>query len=51
MKTRVLLPLCAMFALLLVACAKPEEVTTNRSESPSTANSASTPATVTHERR
>lgn len=45
MKTRVLLTMCAAVAFLLVACAKPE-VTTNRSDSPSTATSTSTPATV-----
>jgi len=46
MKLRILLPLCAVCALLLVACSKTTEVTTNRSESPSTA-SAPAPAAST----
>jgi hypothetical protein len=41
MKMRIFLPLCAICALLLVACSK-SEVTTNRSESP--VASAPTPA-------
>ena len=45
MKLRILLPLCAVCALLLVACSK-TEVTTNRSETPSTA-SAPAPAAST----
>ena len=45
MKLRILLPLCAVCALVLVACAKPE-ATTNRSEPPS-APSAPAPAAST----
>jgi len=45
MKLRILLPLCAVCALLLVACTK-TEVTTNRSEAPS-APSAPAPAAST----
>ena len=45
MKLRILLPLCAVCALLLAACTK-TEVTTNRSEAPS-ASSAPAPAAST----
>lgn len=45
MKLRILLPLCAVCALLLVACSQPE-VSTNRTESP-TSSTAPAPAATT----
>ncbi len=46
MKLRILLPLCAVCALLLVACSR-SEVTTNReAAAPSTATSSPAPATA-----
>ena len=44
MTKRMVLPLCAVFAFLLVACAKTETTTNNAA--PSTATSTSTPAVL-----
>jgi hypothetical protein len=45
MQKKILLPLCVMFAFLLLSCAKPEG-STNRSDSATTPANTTTPATV-----